>query len=115
MTVPQYLAAVPPERRDALTRMRKLCRGILSSYEESIEYGMPGYKLDGKVEVAFASQKNYISFYILKEAVMREHAPLFKGLSVGKGCIRFRRVDSMDFKAIETVLRATIASAANAC
>lgn len=41
-------------------------------YEESMVYGMP-YSRDGTVEVAFASQKNDISLYVLKQEVFDNH------------------------------------------
>ena len=42
-----YLLEAGPERRESLTRLRELCREILTGYEEVMEYGMPGYKKDG--------------------------------------------------------------------
>ena len=61
--VSTYLEEVPENRQDSLEKMRALCLEILDGYEENMEYGMPSYKKkDGEVEVAFASQKNYISF-----------------------------------------------------
>ena len=96
-TVEGYLAEVPAERRPALETLRRLCVEELSGYEERLEYGMPSYSRDGAaVEVAFASQKNYISLYILRTSVVRANAHLLDGLSVGKGCIRYRRPEQID-------------------
>lgn len=97
--VDDYLKNVPEERREALEKLRKLCLEILDGYEESIEYGMPSYKVKGgEVEVAFASQKSYISFYILKKEVLDKYRELLKGLNVGKGCIRYTKPEKIDFK-----------------
>lgn len=49
---------------------------------------MPGYTTNGVVEVGFASQKQYISLYILKEDVVQVNRAALQGLSVGKYCIR---------------------------
>lgn len=35
-----------------------------------MEYGMPAYKRNGAVQVAFANQKQYISLYALKGEVV---------------------------------------------
>ncbi len=59
--VTAYLEEVPEKRREGLTELRRLCREILSDYEEGMFYGMPSYKKNGTVDVAFASQKQYIS------------------------------------------------------
>jgi uncharacterized protein YdhG (YjbR/CyaY superfamily) len=68
--VSSYLQQVPKERLEALKKLRELCLETLESYQEGMDYGMPSYKKNGVVEVGFASQKNYISLYILKQDVM---------------------------------------------
>jgi uncharacterized protein YdhG (YjbR/CyaY superfamily) len=113
--VSRYIEAAPAGRHGVLTRLRKLCRDTLTGYEECIEYGMPGYKKNGKVEVAFASQKNYISLYILKHQVVIGHRDQLAGLSIGKGCIRYSKPEKMDFKVIESLLRATAETPEDPC
>ncbi|MBC8507522.1 MAG: DUF1801 domain-containing protein [Anaerolineales bacterium] len=110
-----YLEEVPQERKEALKQLRQLCRELLTGYEENMEYGMPSYSKDGVVEVAFASQKNYISFYVLKEPVMDKHRPALEGLNLGKGCIRYTKPEKIDFEIVEKLLRDTVNSAAEIC
>jgi uncharacterized protein YdhG (YjbR/CyaY superfamily) len=106
--VDDYLTEVPDERKEALVRLRQLCQDTLTGYEETMEYGMPSYKVPGsEVEVAFASQKNYISLYILKEAVLNEYRPALEGLNLGKGCVRYTKTERMDFSVIEQLLAAS--------
>ncbi len=102
--VDAYLNEVPKERQDALNTLRNLCLEVLTGYEESMEYGMPSYKKTDEVEVAFASQKSYISLYILKQPVMDAHRDKFKGLNVGKGCIRYTKPEKIDFELVEKLL-----------
>ncbi|HEY5731733.1 MAG TPA: DUF1801 domain-containing protein [Anaerolineales bacterium] len=108
-TVPAYLKEVPAERQDALKQLRGQCRKLLVGFKESMEYGMPSYSRNGEVEVAFASQKNYISIYILRTDVMKTHKKLLtgKGVSFGKGCIRYTKPERIDIKVVESMLRAT--------
>ncbi len=55
-----YLAEVPVERREVLTRLRDLCRAELVGFTEKMAYGMPAYeRVGGEDGVAFASQKQY--------------------------------------------------------
>jgi len=63
--VASYLEEAPADRRECLDAIRNACREVLGDYNEGMDYGMPSYRRDGEVEVAFASQKNYISLYIL--------------------------------------------------
>jgi uncharacterized protein YdhG (YjbR/CyaY superfamily) len=67
--VSAYLAAVPARRREGLARIRALCREHLPGFDEVIAYGMPAYLRDGTTEIAFASQKQYISFYLMRSDV----------------------------------------------
>jgi uncharacterized protein YdhG (YjbR/CyaY superfamily) len=115
LTVDTYLEQVPAERRAALVKLRELCRDTLQGYEEVMEYGMPGYKKNGIGEVGFASQKNYISLYILKQDALTPNLPLLAGLSVGKGCIRYPKLEKIDFAVVEKLLLATLQSTGPVC
>jgi uncharacterized protein YdhG (YjbR/CyaY superfamily) len=108
-TVEEYIAQAPPARRDALDLLRGLCREELPGFEEAMRYGMPSYLRGDAVEVAFASQKAYISLYILRRAALEAGAEGLAGLSVGKGCIRFRRPEQIDPPTVRAMLRATVA------
>jgi len=114
-TVDAYLAEVPDDRRDALLQLRSLCLEVMAGYDEAMAYGMPTYAKDGKIEVAFASQKHTINLYCLKESVVKGHPELLEGLSVGKGCIRFRRPQAMDFVRIRALLQATVDATDRPC
>src|SRR5262245_3973483 len=106
-TVAQYIAEAPDSRRDALNLLRHLCRQELPGFEEAMRHGMPAYLRDDVVEVAFASQKNYLSLYILRQAALEANTQRLGGLSVGKGCIRFRRPDQIDPATVRRLLNAT--------
>lgn len=113
--VTQYLLEVPEERMEALERLRALCQETLAGYEENMAYGMPSYSKDGVVEVAFASQKNYISLYILKEPVMNQFRPQLDGLNLGKGCIRYSKPEKIDFSLVKRLLDESFRSNAEIC
>ena len=112
-----YIRESPAPRQEALTRLRNLCRSVLSGFKESMVYGMPGYSRDGVVEVGFASQKNFISLYILRTDVMRSHRYLLNvpGVTFGKGCIRYSKPERIDFDVVEKMLRATSESLGPVC
>jgi len=78
-------------------------------------YGMPSYTRDGVVEVAYASQKNYISLHILKEEVFNQYRPSLNGLSLGKGCIRYTKWEKINFEVVEQLLVDTVKSKADIC
>ena len=114
-TVDAYLLEVPEKRIQALNKLRQLCLKYLSEYEEGMVYKMPSYKRNGQVEVAFASQKQHISVYILKHEVMLNNKERLKGLNHGKGCIRFSNPDKIDYQLIIDLLKETIKSDSQIC
>jgi uncharacterized protein YdhG (YjbR/CyaY superfamily) len=115
-TVEEYLAQAPEQRRQALETLRELCLDELAGYQEGLDYGMPSYSRDGTtVEVAFASQKNYISLYILRTSVIEANAHLLNGLSVGKGCIRYKRVEQIDPVVVHKLLAGSAADTGPVC
>jgi uncharacterized protein YdhG (YjbR/CyaY superfamily) len=105
--VDAYLAEVPPERTPALTRLRELCRAELQGFTEGMAYGMPTYRRDGEAEIAFASQRQYISFYLMRTDVRDAFQERLAGQDMGKGCLRFRKPEKVDFELVRDLLRAT--------
>src|SRR5260370_35606283 len=113
--VAAYIEQAPQDRRQSLVKFRDLCLATLTAYAEGIEYGMPCYKKDGVAEVAFASQKNYISVYIMKEGVVNANRDLLRGSNVGKGCIRYTSHAKLDFRLLRKLLSDTVESQEDAC
>ena len=118
-TVTAYLKEVPAERKAALKKLRDLCNATLTGFKESMTYGGPCYSRNGEVEVGFMSQKHFIGLYTLRVRtdVMKTHKHLLKGkgISYGKGCIRYSKPERIDFNVVESMLRATVESTGKVC
>jgi uncharacterized protein YdhG (YjbR/CyaY superfamily) len=113
--VDTYIQQAPEERRQALTKLRNLCRQELKDFEENMFYGMPGYARSGEVQVAFASQRNYISLYILRHEVLNSHRTALTAVKVGKGCIRYSTPEKIDYAVVKKMLTATRTSKGPVC
>lgn len=115
--VAEYLDAAPFDRKDVLVNLRALCCNLLHGFEESMEYGGPCYARNGEVEVGFASQKHFIGLYILRLDVLDSHRDLLeiRGVSLGKGVIRYSKPEKIDFKVVEMLLKATLESKGVIC
>jgi len=61
-TVDEYIAALPPEVRRILQRVRRVARAAAPEAREVISYRMPALKQNG-VLVYFAAFKNHIGLY----------------------------------------------------
>jgi len=114
-TINDYLAQITAKRVSALTKLRLLCLKHLPNHEENMSYNMPSYIRNNQVEVAFASQKQYISVHILIHEVMLNNKERLEGLNHGKGCIRFSNPDKIDFQLITDLLKQTDKSDAQIC
>lgn len=133
-TVAQYLSELPADRRAALAAVRKVILDNLDrDYEEGMQYGMigyyvphrvfpPGYHCDPRLGVPFAglaSQKNYMSFYLMsayadgpEERWLREAwARAGKKLDMGKCCIRFKKLEDLALEVIGEAVRRVPAKA----
>lgn len=119
-TPEEYLAELSPERREAISRVRDVILGNLpEGYEEGMQYGMISYyvPLDRHPDTyngqplsaaALASQKNYMSLYLLGVCYDPETERWFKErfaasgkkLDMGKSCVRFKRLDDLPLEVI---------------
>jgi hypothetical protein len=129
-TVPAYLKELPENRRAAISAIREVIRQNLNpGFEEGMLYGMigyyvphslypAGYHCDPKQPLTFtalASQKNYMSLYILScdangddENRLREQfAKAGKNLDMGKSCIRFKRLGDLPLEVVAEAVRRT--------
>jgi uncharacterized protein YdhG (YjbR/CyaY superfamily) len=115
--VTTYIAESPAERQGALTRLRELCLELLTRFEETRAYSGSSYKRNGEVEVGFASQKHFIGLYILRTDVVNAHRHQLqgKGISAGKGAIRYSRPERIDFDVVKSILRGTVDSTGPVC
>lgn len=127
-TVDQYMAELPEDRRAALSAVRQTIRAnIDKDVEECMGYGMPGYAIPHRVYppgyhcdpsvglpfAGFASQKNYMSVYLMtvygegaEENWFREKwAKTGKKLDMGKCCIRFKKLEDLALDVIGEAIR----------
>jgi len=102
-TVGAYLKEADVTRRPVLTKLRKLFLEVLSGCDEAMNYGMPTYTRGGEMVTAFANQKGYIAFYAGQTAI-KAHGKELAGIDCGKGCIRYKKPDRIDFAVVRSLL-----------
>lgn len=128
-TPDDYIAELPPERKEPLERLRKLFfKNLPKGFEERIIYGMigyvvphslypPGYHCDPKLPLTYigmASQKNCISLHLsclygdsrLYDWFVAEYPKHTKAkLDIGKACVRFKKGADIPYDLIAEVAR----------
>ena len=133
-SVKDYLSKLPEDRSAALQKVREtILENLDPQYEEGTQYGMigyfvphrifpAGYHCDPKQPLPFAglaSQKNYMSVYLMCIYQDSEHGKWFldawkktgKKLDMGKSCIRFTRVEDLALDVIGEAIRRVPAKA----
>lgn len=99
-----YLESLPIERKTEILKLRALIKELYPNIEETMKYNLPDFKLDGLSLFQVASQKNYISFYISK-ALLHLHKEELKHLNLGRGCIRFKKLERINLEILTTIIK----------
>lgn len=128
-SVAQYLRELPPEKRRVVAKVRAVIRRNLpKGFVESMSFGMIGYGIplsryphtyNGEPLglIALAAQKHYFALYLYTVYADAAAGKQFrvayertgKKLDMGKGCVRFKDLDSLPLDLIgKTVAAATV-------
>ena len=123
-TPDEYIASLPPERKEAVSKIREaILKNLPEGFEETMGYGMLGYVVphsiypksyhcDPKVPLPYmnlGSQKNFIALHAmcvygnskLHEWFANEYPKHCKtNLDMGKACIRFKKMDDIPYALI---------------
>jgi hypothetical protein len=119
-TVEEYIAELPPERREVVATIRELVRRNLpKGYTETMSFGMIGYgvplsKYSGTYNgqplayAALAAQKNYYALYLMgaymdpemQKQLSEGFKQAGKKMDMGKSCLRFKKIEDLPLDAI---------------
>jgi hypothetical protein len=116
----EYIERLAEPRRSEIRALHELIRRTVPQLEPTMEFGMLGY---GKYHykypsgregdwmlVAVASNKNYISLYVTAAApdggyLAERYREQLPKASIGKSCIRFKRLGDVDQEVLARLLR----------
>jgi uncharacterized protein YdhG (YjbR/CyaY superfamily) len=104
----EFLAMVPVEARSALEKLRKTIRTAAPDATETIGYGVPMFKHQGRPLVSFGAGKDHCSFYVMSPAVMGAHARELKGYDTSAGTIRFQAAKPLPAALVKKLVKARI-------
>lgn len=83
-----YLAALEPDARATLEKVRKAIRAAAPEAEEGMSYGLPAF-LQGKAIAGYGASKSHCSYYPMSGAVVEALKGELAGYETSKGTIRF--------------------------
>ena len=83
------MANLDEPKRTTLQQLRQTIRTIVPEAEESISYGMPAYRLRGKVIAGFAAFKNHLRYLPHSGSVFAEMPDDVAGYIISKAALQF--------------------------
>ncbi len=103
-SIEEYIKTFPKEVQVKLQQIRNLVKKLAPTAVETISYGMPTFKLNGKNLVHFAGYKNHIGFYPTPSAVVafEKELSIYK---TSKGTAQFELDKELPIKLIEEMIK----------
>jgi len=112
--VDTYLAAVEEPGRSTLMALRQSIAAISPGAEECISYGMPGFKLHGKMIAGFAAFKNHLSYFPHSGSVLAELSAELAGYDTNAGTLRFPVDEPLPKELVKKLIAVRIGQVLNA-
>ncbi len=129
-TVAGYLDELADDRLETISSVRQIILDNLpNGYEETMQYGMISYVIPFETYpktynnqplayVSLASQKNYMSLYLMnvygdpdtEQWFTEEYKASNKKLNMGKSCLRFKKLEDLPLDLIGQVIARTSVS-----
>ena len=103
-SVDEYIKFYPNDVQEMLEKLRTLIKKNAPKAVETISYGMPAYKINGKPLVYFAAFKKHIGLYATPSA----QAAFSQKLSTykqGKGSVQFPLNKALPMELIEQIIQ----------
>ncbi len=103
-----YLAAVPPNMRVVLEKLRKTIKAAAPKAEEVISYQLPTFKYHGPL-VCFAAFKNHCSLYVISKSLMKKFSSELKPYDMTGITIHFTAEHPLPATLVKKIVKARVA------
>jgi len=100
-----YIAAQPDAARPVLEKIRRVIGKAIPKADEAISYGMPAYKLGGRVVVYFAGWKQHTALYPASAQTFAAFKKEVDGYATSKGTLQFPLGEPLPVKLIEAIAK----------
>jgi len=107
-TIDQYLAPLSSDKRAALEKLRRTIKSAAPKAEECISYGVPTFKLGGRMLMSFGAASSHCALYPGASPVALFEKEL-ASYSTSKGTVRFQPDRPLPVTLIRKLVRARVA------
>jgi uncharacterized protein YdhG (YjbR/CyaY superfamily) len=87
--IDDYLAKVDEPKRSTLEHLRRTIESIIPEAEQGISYGMPAFRMHGKVIAGFAPFKNHLTYVPHSGSVFAELPDELSGYAKTMSALHF--------------------------
>jgi uncharacterized protein YdhG (YjbR/CyaY superfamily) len=108
-TIDEYLAPLAADKRGALEKLRTAIQQAAPQAVETISYGLPAFKLDGKALVYFGAAAGHCAFYPGSATLVDSMRDELRAYSTSKGTIRFQPGKPLAATLVKRMVKARIA------
>jgi uncharacterized protein YdhG (YjbR/CyaY superfamily) len=108
-TIDEYLAGVSPENRVALLKVRRAVHAAAPGAQECISYGMPAFRLNGKLIAGFKAAAHHCSFHPMSGDTVATLEADLAGYETSRGTIRFSSRAGLPSTLVRKLVKARIA------
>jgi len=112
MTIDEYLETVSGDRRSALKSLRKTIRSLIPKSEECISYGIPAFRLDGRVVAGFCATAKGCSYFPFSGSTLKTLADHLASYDKTKSSLHFLADKPLPSTLVRRLIKARIAERA---
>jgi uncharacterized protein YdhG (YjbR/CyaY superfamily) len=87
--VDEYLARLEPGKRETLEALRRSILAVVPDAEQDLSYGVPAFRLQGKVVAGFSAASRHLSYLPHSGTVLAELADEVSNYRTSKGALTF--------------------------
>lgn len=108
-SIDTYLETLEISKRVVLEKIRETIHSVVPGAEECISYGIPAFRLNGKIVVAMGATAKHCAFYPMSGSMVEVFADKLTEFDTSKGTIRFQPENPLPVTLIRQIVKARIA------
>lgn len=107
--VDAYLAALEEPKRSTLEALRRSIRAVVPEAEEGISYGVPAFRVDGRVVAGFAAFKSHLAYLPHSGEVLASLGDQVAGHDSTPGSLHFAIDEPLPDELVRSLVEAKLA------